>query len=71
MASKSGWEVEGTALSCLGRLRVTRRIWGVGKVTCVCGTEGGGEVRPEGRDILRVVRSTQVGGEGVLQYWVW
>lgn len=44
------------ALRALGRLRVTRRTCGAGKEVITSGTDGGGELRPLGRDAMAVVR---------------
>lgn len=34
----------------VGRLSVTRRMWGAGKEVMTSGTDGGGEVRPLGKE---------------------
>lgn len=44
------------ALRALGRLRVTRRTCGAGKEVITSGTDGGGELRPRGRDAMAAAR---------------
>lgn len=44
------------ALRAFGRLRVTRRTCGAGNDVITSGTDGGGELRPLGRDAMAAVR---------------